>query len=676
MIQRENHFMKVVRQSAGCITFTYNDHVLSAEDSALMRLVLTWQGALLCDLPSDYVCRDSYLTFLGQARVHHCDVATWSDTLKYALSVCRLYAADKCTNLGIQDGVPRSWQDFKHLARCRDLFVGLLTPIRSAFASYFDTCDSDAFDVITQWCSFSSHVTLRDVDLQSSLKSEYIKLEEEMALWNYPSWVDSMNAIMREWDTPLISGDDFIPKHGNGAVAGFHGNCIPWKYLHMSCDAMLLYFLKQENVCSWHMPPCGFLDNPLLCRTSELICVPKSMTKNRTISKEPPALQYYQHGVFNQVDVFLRSHSILRTRINLHDQRPSQELARIGSETGDYATIDLSAASDRVTVALVKQLFRGTQWYRRLLCLRSRYTSIDGTLITLAKYAPMGSSLCFVTMCLVFACCCELAVRRISGHPSHSMDYVVYGDDIVIKEQYVSALTEILVDLHFALNFDKSFTARGTSNFREACGIECLDGIDVTPLRIPRGLKVHVDSHLSHSERVSSPEDVSSWVELANAAFSASMVCLRSTILVDLQARFSEFRLLPFTNQSEYESREEHWTDSMRPCSTRIVTYDDSCTEWHLSTRSFPPDIGRPSRQPWYGSSQYFCVDPISKVDFAKYRAGVAPTEDHWVEEIRLMEFWSSRTDNLGTFEHGVVIAPEPLSDLRPRRLDWRQHWV
>ena len=676
MYQRENHFMKVVRQLAGCITFTYDDVPLTDRDSALMRRALVWQGALLCDLPSDYVARDQYLTFLGQARTHTCNVTTWSDTLKYCLSVCRTYAADRGTNLDIQDGVPRSWQDFKHLVRCRNQYVGLLTPIRSAITRYLMTYDSNAFRVITQWCSFTSHITLRDIDLQTKLKSEYVELEEEMAQWTYPEWTCQLNDIMREWDSPLISEEDFVPCHGNGAVAGFHGVCTPWKYLHMSCDAMLLYFLKQENVCSWHMPPCGFLEDPITCRTSELICVPKSMTKNRTISKEPPALQYYQHGVFNQVDVFLRNHSVLGSRINLHDQSPSQVLAQEGSVSGEFATIDLSAASDRVTVSLVKKLFQGTQWYRRLLCLRSRYTVIDGLRIPLAKYAPMGSSLCFVTMCLTFASCCELAVRRISGHPSRNTDYVVYGDDIVIKGRYSEELVRILTDLHFVVNTDKTFLDQGISNFREACGIECLDGVNVTPLRISRGLRVHVDASPEHKEVVSSPEDVSSWVETANAAFASAMMCLRSTILVDLEARFSDFRLLPFTSQSEVDDTEEHWTNELRPCSTRIVTYDDSCTEWHLRSRSFPPDYGQPSRHPWYGATQYFCIDPITKVDFARYRAGVDPSEEHWVEEIRLMEFWSNRTKAPPEPRQGVILAPEPRGNLRPRRLEWRHHWA
>lgn len=99
----------------------------------------------------------------------------------------------------------------------------------------------------------------------------------------------------------------------------------------------------------------------------------------------------------------------------------------------------------------------------------------------------MGSATCFATMDIIFLSICELAVRTVSGRKGRSDDYCVYGDDVAIRSEYVDTFLGICTELHLKINQDKSYSdPKGHRLYRESCGIECLDGRDITPLRYSR----------------------------------------------------------------------------------------------------------------------------------------------------------------------------------------------
>jgi len=211
----------------------------------------------------------------------------------------------------------------------------------------------------------------------------------------------------------------------------------------------------------------------------------------------------------------------LRNRIGFSEQTRNQRLAKEGSIHRNYATIDLSAASDSVSHALVKKLFRGTKLPRYLLATRSSRTLLpDGRLVDLKKFAPMGSALCFPIETIIFASICQLVTRR----HGFAEDYSVFGDDIIVPTQCVEDLVSILTTLGFRVNRDKSFY-RSDCWFRESCGAEYCDGFDVTPMRVSR----KYDSKDGEDVRLSG------LVDLANAAYEKGFRNLRHFFLDKLR---------------------------------------------------------------------------------------------------------------------------------------------
>lgn len=231
---------------------------------------------------------------------------------------------------------------------------------------------------------------------------------------------------------------------------------------------------------------------------SRLISVPKTFTKPRLIAAEPSEHQWCQQNLWHY---FLE-----RTRrtwlglfIKFDDQTFNQEKCLKGSVDGSLATVDLSAASDRVTCHIVGQFFRVNP--RLLLALQSTRTrflsqsinpSID-ELTELRKFSTMGSACTFPVQSLLFLATCLAAVatkRRLPIQTSvleelHS-EVAVFGDDLIIPSDSRDLLFAALEVLHFKVNDHKSFWS---GNFRESCGVDAFRGCNVTPVywRAPKG---------------------------------------------------------------------------------------------------------------------------------------------------------------------------------------------
>lgn len=201
---------------------------------------------------------------------------------------------------------------------------------------------------------------------------------------------------------------------------------------------------------------------------------------------EPTTNMYHQQGWLSAIDSYIKGDPHLLRRIDLEHASKNAVAAWKGSMDGRIATIDLSSASDSVSLALVNQWFRNTNLYLPMMATRSDRTQLpDGTVWPLKKFASMGSALCFPIECIVFAAVCEASVMECGHDPVTSM-YRVYGDDIVIESQYADTVVERLTQNGFTINLDKSFTRRGIHNFRESCGGHYLDGEDVTPIYLSR----------------------------------------------------------------------------------------------------------------------------------------------------------------------------------------------
>lgn len=327
---------------------------------------------------------------------------------------------------------------------------------------------------LMQAFAYTGRLSLHDIDLTQQCLEGYMAVEESI-LDDYPEpLLQELNSYVRSWMKPFDSSN-FKFHHGPGGVAGLGRTSLHAKYKHLDYDQMLTYSFGDP----WWASDDA---NGELRRCSKTIFVPKSYKTFRTISMEPATLQYCQQGVWGEIRRITGESKFLRSHIGFDDQTRNASLAKVGSIERSYATLDLSSASDSVGYTLIKRLFRGTKLLRFIVTTRSKETILpDGQQILLKKFAPMGSSLCFPIETILFASICQ-HVTRVFGVPG---DYSVYGDDIIVPTQCAGYAIQVLEELGFRVNLEKSFY-QPDCWFRESCGAEYCNGYDVTPMRISR----------------------------------------------------------------------------------------------------------------------------------------------------------------------------------------------
>lgn len=665
-MQDDYDIIKAVESQIRRKTYSYGEVGLSRKDHDLFRDALYYGYTLLMDLlPDDFQLAQRHYRGLLGGRI---DILTLAKSLKFMDQL--LKQSFQRIRLGDHWDVPR----FKHEVHRAGLQYGWMKPVECKLHLFLAEQDISAFRILNTWINFLGRINFRSLDLTESLESEYIAFEEEMLDWSYESTLlQDLNKVMQEW-LAGFTFEEYKPSHGPGSVAEVDGKQThAVKHTLHHVDNRLLYFFKRDVPYDWKLD-FPFEDIPIFDkpRVSTLVCVPKTILKNRTISKEPVTLQYAQQGVRHALDVFMHTHKDLSRRINLHDQSLSKDKAREASRFGELATIDLSNASDSVSYSLIKRIFRGTPLYRALICTRSDYTKLpSGRILRLEKFAPMGSALCFPIECLVFAAVCEVARRR----TGRRLYYRVYGDDIICSEEMSEQVIALLNQCHFTVNQDKSFSDYGVLNFRESCGGEYVNGIDVSPFRLSRK---YVPYDQSKEQLITSAEVVSSYISLANTAFEYGFLHTRRAILERLSARFSRFDRLVFSDDD-----------------TRLRTFYQYLTNYKCEHR-FLLSRSRFSRQVMrmtndkkimyspIGDTVYQRVE-VSGCQFVTKRddkAGAVQKRDFprsflFYEEIRYFAYWQQRrqSDVYKPDSFGIVICPEPV-DFSPSKVKVLWKWI
>jgi len=165
-----------------------------------------------------------------------------------------------------------------------------------------------------------------------------------------------------------------------------------------------------------------------------------------------------------------------RVGIDLNDQTNNQLLSKVGSETGGYATIDLSSASDSVTRALVARLLPRA-WYDILDSLRSHITVIDGVEHRNWMFSSMGNGFTFELESLIF----WALAKSVAFLTNSRGRLLVYGDDIIVPTEMSRTLVQVLGFCGFLANSKKTFSE---GPFRESCGAHWYMGSDVKPFYV------------------------------------------------------------------------------------------------------------------------------------------------------------------------------------------------
>lgn len=217
---------------------------------------------------------------------------------------------------------------------------------------------------------------------------------------------------------------------------------------------------------------------------SHLAFVPKTWKTDRTICLEPEGNMRWQCAIGSMIRKRLKWRTGTRTGFgysaaqDLDDQGPNASLANIGSYTGMLSTIDLSAASDSVSLGLVEELLP-PDWFRFIQMTRSAYCRHpDGTYRKLHKVSSMGNGFTFELESLIFWALTSSTVELLGVSDRRLR---VYGDDIIVSTEAAPRLIQLLEFCGFSTNVDKTFVS---GPFRESCGSHWFEGVDVSPFHI------------------------------------------------------------------------------------------------------------------------------------------------------------------------------------------------
>ena len=326
-------------------------------------------------------------------------------------------------------------------------------------------------------------------------------------------------------DIGSFKADDWRARHGPGAVSDQRGGykynfphwpeklsaVFPYDVWGVSSHSALgLTAESSSDVQAFESEP-----------PARLLAVPKTLKTPRLIAAEPVAHQWCQQVVRD----FLMTRTAICLAgafVNFRRQDLSQRMVRKASLDGSLATVDLSAASDRISPYLVERIFRSTPTtLTAFKAVRTRW--IDQELdpffprfYRLKKFSTMGSALTFPVQSLIFlaiALGCALhskglspsraAIKRLRGQVR------VFGDDIIIPSDSLGLLGNALHSFGLKVNVDKTF---GNGNFRESCGEDAFAGTSVATVNV------------NEFPRKSAPGSVMSCVDVHNNLLNRGLV--------------------------------------------------------------------------------------------------------------------------------------------------------
>lgn len=289
--------------------------------------------------------------------------------------------------------------------------------------------------------------------------------------------------------------DKILPKHGPGATADrIRGNS-KYKFKHWHERLEPFFPLVESCFVSYEaISSSEFKGIRVLSEGEEppvkVIFVPKTLKSPRVIAMEPVCMQYCQQAISSWLMSCLQSDPLTAGQINFSDQKVNQKLAIASSLDRFYSTIDLSEASDRVSNDLVMLMFSPYHDFHDAVqaCRSKKAVLPNGDVLTLRKFASMGSALCFPIESMVFYTLCVAARLHSRGLPVTLRNVrlacrrvFIYGDDIVVPVSDTPVTVEYLQQFHCKVNPRKCFSK---GNFRESCGCDAYLGVTVNPVYV------------------------------------------------------------------------------------------------------------------------------------------------------------------------------------------------
>jgi len=155
-------------------------------------------------------------------------------------------------------------------------------------------------------------------------------------------------------------------------------------------------------------------------------------------------------------------------------------------------TLDLSAASDSLSVSLMERLLPH-DWYTEMCASRIGVVVLpDGSSCEMETFCTMGIGFTFPLQTLVFLGLLKATEKWTDSFRKRNWAHItVYGDDMIFDRGILHNVKLLFSYTGLVINLDKSFDE---GPFRESCGGDFHHGLDVRPFQPESG-----DAHVGKS---------------------------------------------------------------------------------------------------------------------------------------------------------------------------------
>jgi len=352
----------------------------------------------------------------------------------------------------------------------------------------------------------------------------FISANNRCKEWTYcPQWeVDRVVLGEIQRDIENLLSEDGLPfldsfydllregRPGPGAARGALGTSLYSKFFssRLTSTSLMLYKLYSDysqwipSFCEAECQRFQEFGPAEIVNGSKCTFVPKTDSSSRMVCVEPSLNMFFQLGLATLLEKRLkRSFGIdLKTQPDVN-----RELAKRGSIDGTLCTIDLSSASDSVSLQLVKLLF--PRWFfDTLMELRSPSVLIGQSEVRLNMISTMGNGFTFPLQTIIFSAILR-SVNRVFLSNRVSHEWSCFGDDLICRTEVFDRVCYYLRQFGFLTNPKKTFN-RGL--FRESCGSDWYNGQAVRPvfvkqLRTSQDVTVAINLLLRWSASTSIP---------------------------------------------------------------------------------------------------------------------------------------------------------------------------
>jgi hypothetical protein len=387
------------------------------------------------------------------------------------------------------------------------LDIGIVAPF---LTSDMELPDVERFQLSQSlWKKFQDDVT---PDAEQNTLSEFLQNNESCRLFNLKpttSWEDVIiGEVKNSFDNYFHAGPDLLLTPsliyegiglGPGASVKVDSNDFYTKAFASSLTGTSEELYRHYRYAILQNPTWSLAEKARdkrfgheVVSGSRLSFVPKAKEKLRIVCTEPVLNMFIQKGIGKSLEGLL----IKYFGINLSTQPElNRELARKGSVDGSFGTIDLSCASDSVSLNLLREILP-PYVLRWLELSRSPVTTLPGgKQVELHMVSSMGNGFTFPLQTLLFAtivsACYRLKGIKLDTRKTRNKprNFGVFGDDIIVMAECYHTVSAALRLFGFTVNETKSFNC---GHFRESCGGDFWKGHDVRGVYL-KSLKTRAD---------------------------------------------------------------------------------------------------------------------------------------------------------------------------------------